>query len=377
MRIGVPRERAPLERRVALTPKSVAALVDQGLEVVVESGAGARAGFPDVAYLTAGAAVDRDSTADAQIVALVGPPEVSQVESFGEGTVVVGFLAPFTHRDLVAAYQRRRVVALAFEALPRTTLAQGMDALSSQATAAGYGAALLAAGRCPKFFPMLTTAAGTVPPAKVLVIGAGVAGLQAIATCRRLGAVVSAYDVRPEVREQVESVGARFVAAPVEAEVATVEGYARELGDDAQRRQREALAPHVEGSDVVITTAAVPGHAAPLLIDTHTVERMAPGSVVIDLAVVAGGNCELSRADEEVDHEGVWILGPTDLPSSIARDASEMYARNVTAFLGLVVKDEAIEIDLQNPITAGACVVQGEEIRHPASRKLVEREGRS
>jgi NAD(P) transhydrogenase subunit alpha len=284
----------------------------------------------------------------------------------------VGFLDPFASVDLIRVLTERTITAFAMEAIPRTTLAQSMDALSSQASAAGYHAVLLAATATPRFFPMLITSAGTIPPVKLLVLGAGVAGLQAIATARRLGAVVSAYDIRPQVREQIESLGATFIAAPVDESAAAATGYAKEVADETQRRQQDALAPVVTASDVVITTAQIPGRPAPLLISREMVEMMAPGSILVDVAASTGGNCELTVAGEEIVHAGVRIIGPTDLAGLVAVDASEMYARNVAAFLGRLTGDDGnLVVDFGDEIVAGACITHDGRVLHPVTRRAL------
>jgi NAD(P) transhydrogenase subunit alpha len=272
----------------------------------------------------------------------------------------------------VSALIRGRITSFAMESIPRTTLAQTMDALSSQATAAGYHAVLLAAAATPRFFPMLTTAAGTIPPVKLLVLGAGVAGLQAIATARRLGAAVSAYDIRPEVREQIESLGARFVAAPVDESAAAASGYAKEVSDETQRRQQEALASVVEDSDVVVTTAQIPGSPAPLLVSREMVERMRAGSVIVDVAAPSGGNCEVTRPGETVEHHGVTILGPTDLPGRVAYDASQMYARNVASFISRISGENGERVfDFDNQIVSEACITHSGKVTHPVVRRAM------
>ncbi len=366
MRVGIPKEPDPAERRVAVTPtiaKSMAGLAT----VTVEPDAGRAAGFPDEAFRANGAEIGDPWSAE--VIAIVGPPPGDHLARAGEGATVIGFLAPFTDGAVVRTLAERKLTAFAFEAMPRTTLAQSMDALSSQATAAGYAAVLAAAAASPRFFPMLTTAAGTIRPSRVLVLGTGVAGLQAVATARRLGAIVSAYDIRPEAREQVESLGASFVEAPVDAEAATAAGYAREVAEDAQRRQLEALTPEVARSDVVITTALIPGRPAPLLIDAGMVERMRPGTVIVDVAAPAGGNCALTRPGAEVVHAGVSILGPEDLPSRVASDASDMYGRNVLELLRHLTAEGEIELDFDDEIVDGACVAHAGEIRHPEARR--------
>ncbi|HUH07928.1 MAG TPA: Re/Si-specific NAD(P)(+) transhydrogenase subunit alpha [Egibacteraceae bacterium] len=372
MRLGVPRERRPGEHRVALTPTAAASLIARDVEVVVEAAAGELAGHLDGAYTGVGAQVVSSERAawDADLVVRVGPPMPAELDRLPEGGAILGFLTPFTSADVVGRLRDRQVTALAFEALPRVSAAQGMDALSSQATAAGYAAVLEAADASPKFFPMLTTAAGTIPPAKVLVLGAGVAGLQAIATARRLGAVVSAYDVRPEAAEQIESLGARAVRLEVEAQTEGV--YARALEEDEQSRQHELLAPYVADSDVVITTAAVPGRSAPILITHAMVHRMHAGAVIVDAASESGGNCEVSYAGERRVHgNGVIISGPTELPSRVAADASQMYARNVLALVQRVIVDGELIIDLSDEIVSGACVTHRGDVRHELARKLL------
>lgn len=372
MRVGVPRERRPAEHRVALTPNGVASLVAQGVEVRVETDAGERAGFLDGAYRGAGATVvdSPREVLDADLILWVGPPSREELDQVPQGAAVVGFLDAFTSGDVMRRLADRHLSAFAFEAVPRITAAQSMDALSSQATCAGYAAAILGAEASDKFLPMLTTAAGTIAPAKVLVLGAGVAGLQAIATARRLGAQVSAYDVRPEAAEQIESLGARAIQA-VETG-ADSGGYAREVTQTEQEKQLELLAPHVEDSDIVITTAAVPGRRAPVLISHETVHKMRPGAVIVDLAAASGGNCEVTHVDEVSMHAGiVKVIGPTDLPSRVARDASQMYARNVLALLGRLVVDGELVVDLDDVVVGPTCVTHRGEVRHPLSRELL------
>jgi proton-translocating NAD(P)+ transhydrogenase subunit alpha len=369
MRIAVPAE-GPGERRVSLTPPVVAKLRESGHTVIVEKGAGEGAGFDDAAYAEAGAEVVEDPYQGADIVTVVGPPAAEQARRIPEGAALVGFLDPFDAAELVDVMKARRISGFAMESIPRTTLAQSMDALSSQATAAGYHAVLVAAAATPRFFPMLTTAAGTIPPVRLLVLGAGVAGLQAIATARRLGAQVSAYDIRPEVREQIQSLGARFIAAPVDESAAAATGYAKEVSDETQRRQQEALGAVVAESDVVITTAQIPGAHAPLLMSQEMIERMRPGSVVVDVAAPSGGNCELTRPGQTVVHHGVSIIGPVDLPGRVAHDASQMYARNVAAFLGRICDENgAMKIDLEDPIISGASITHEGRITHPVVRR--------
>ncbi len=372
MIVAVPTETFPGERRVALTPLGVQTLVKQSLHPHIESGAGLAAGYPDDAYRDAGAVLVPDRRqlfqgADLVVqVRTLGANLVagrSDLELFNQGQTLVGMADPLGAAAAARELSERGVTLFALELAPRITRAQSIDVLSSMATIAGYKAVILAADRLPKLFPLLMTAAGTITPAKVLVLGAGVAGLQAIATAKRLGAVVSAYDVRPAAREQIESVGAKCV----ELDLATADaegqgGYAKALTEDQQVRQREQLADVVAGVDVVVTTAAIPGRPSPLLVTAAGVRRMAPGSVIIDLAAERGGNCELTRADQEVTESGVTILGPTNLPSAAPYHASAMYSRNITAFLKLVVRDGRLSIDLEDQIVRETLVSRGGEV---------------
>jgi NAD(P) transhydrogenase subunit alpha len=360
MRLGVPKETAPEERRVALVPEAVGRLAGAGFEVVVERGAGAAAAFPDEAFVEAGARVVEHAF-DADAVAKVQKPSPEEVEALRDGSVLVAFLQPLTDSEGIERLTAQGVIAFAMESIPRITRAQPMDALSSQATVSGYKAVLLAAERLPRFFPMLMTAAGTVAPAKALVLGAGVAGLQAIATARRLGAVVTGFDVRPVVREQVESLGATFLDLGVTVEEAEG-GYARELSEDDRRRQQEALEGRIAEFDVVVTTALVPGRPAPRLIPAAAVRGMRPGSVVVDVAAEAGGNCELTEPGEIVEREGVTIVGLTNLPSTMPYHASQLYARNVSALLQHLAPGGELELDWEDEITAGACVTRKTEV---------------
>jgi len=363
MRVAVPRETAPGERRVALVPETVSKLRDTGFEIRVEGGAGIEAGFADEAYAEAGAELaDAGSfLAGAEGVVRVAPPTAAEVAAMAPGTVLIGFLQPLSDADGIERLRERGVVAFAMESIPRITRAQAMDALSSQATVAGYKAVLLAADRVPKLFPMLMTAAGTIAPVRALVIGAGVAGLQAIATARRLGAVVSAFDVRAAVKEQVESLGAAFLELGVRAEE-TEGGYATELTPEQQAQQQAALAERIPDFDVVITTAAVPGRPAPKLIPATAVERMRPGSVIVDLAAETGGNCEVTVPGEVVEHGSVAIVGTTNLPSLMAFHASQLYSRNVAALLQHLAPDGVLALDFEDEITAGACVTRPDGI---------------
>lgn len=348
MRIALPKETAPHEHRVALTPDTVGRLVKAGYDVVVERGAGTAAGFADDVFERSGAGLAGDfpaAVANADIVAKVRAPSAAEADALPAGAVLFCLLHPARNGDIIARLQARGVRALALELVPRITRAQSMDVLSSQATVAGYKAALLGAAEMDKFLPMLTTAAGNVPPAKVFVIGAGVAGLMAIATARRLGAVVSAFDVRPAAREQVMSLGASFVAADlVSASAEVAGGYARAQTDEEQARTRDAVSRHARDMDMVITTAQVPGRAAPRLLDAATVRAMRPGSVIVDLAADGGGNVELTRPGETVIVGGVKIIGPLDLAGTIPFHASQMFGKNILALVGEMVKDGAIDL---------------------------------
>jgi NAD(P) transhydrogenase subunit alpha len=360
MRIGVPRETAAGERRVALVPEVVGKLVPAGFEVLVQRGAGEAASFPDAAYEEAGARLV-DDWADSEAVVKVQKPSAEEAGQLHDGQVLIGFLQPLTDEDGIARLAQRGVIAFAMESIPRITRAQAMDALSSQATVSGYKATLLAAERLPKFFPMLMTAAGTVTPAKALVLGAGVAGLQAIATARRLGAVVTGFDVRPVVREQIESLGANWLDLGIVGEE-TEGGYAQELSEEQQRQQQDELERRMPEFDVVITTALIPGRPAPRLIPASAVAAMRPGSVIVDLAAEAGGNCELTEPGEEVVREGVTIVGLTNLPSTMPYHASQLYARNVSALLHHLAPEGELVLDFDDEITAGACVTRKEEV---------------
>jgi NAD(P) transhydrogenase subunit alpha len=356
MRVGVPRESSAGERRVALVPDVVSRL--DGLDVVVERAAGQSAGFPDAAYEEAGAGIVDDAW-DAEIVAKVAKPTSEEASKLRSGQVLVAFLQPLEDREGIDRLAGQGVIAFAMESIPRVTRAQPMDALSSQATVSGYKAALIAADRLPRFLPMLTTAAGTIAPAKVLVVGAGVAGLQAIATARRLGGVVSGFDVRPTTREQIQSLGAGWLDLGVVGEE-TEGGYARELTPDEQARQQEALEARIPDFDAVITTAAVPGRPAPKLIPESAVERMRPGSVIVDLAAETGGNCVLTSPGEVVEKHGVTIVGLLNLPSTMPFHASQLYARNVAALLAHLAPGGELTLDWDDEITAAACVTRSE-----------------
>jgi H+-translocating NAD(P) transhydrogenase subunit alpha len=359
MRVGIPRETAQGERRVALVPESVGKLAAGGFELVVESGAGAAASFPDNAYTDAGATVGDPWSADG--VAKVRKPSAGELDRLGSGQLLIGFLEPLSDPAGIEALAAHGVTAFAMESIPRITRAQPMDALSSQATVGGYKAALLAAEQLPRFFPMLMTAAGTVPPAKVLVIGAGVAGLQAIATARRLGAVTTGFDVRPVVREQIESLGANWLDLGVTGAEAEG-GYARELTAEEMEAQQQALEGRIADFDVVITTAAVPGRPAPKIIPASAVEAMRPGSVIVDLAAETGGNCELTEPGEIVERSGVTLVGLTNLPSTMPYHASTLYSRNVMALLLHLAPEGELALDWSDEITSGACVAGKQEV---------------
>jgi NAD(P) transhydrogenase subunit alpha len=356
MRVGVPKEAAPGERRVALVPETVGRL-GEGVEVVVEQGAGVEAGFADAAYTEAGASVG--DPWDCEVVVKVAAPSPAETTRLRDGQVLVAFLSPLTDPDGVARLSSAGVHGLALESIPRITRAQPMDALSSQATVSGYKGALVAADRLPRFLPMLMTAAGTIPPAKVLVLGAGVAGLQAIATARRLGAVVSAFDVRPAVKEQVQSLGATFLDLGVQGEE-TEGGYARELTPEQQAAQQAELQSRIPGFDAVITTAAIPGRPAPKLVTADAVRGMRAGSVIVDLAADTGGNCELTRPGEEVVESGVTIVGTTNVPSTMPTHASQLLSRNMAAIVGLLGKDGELVLDWDDEIVSGSCVTRKE-----------------
>ncbi|HET9187840.1 MAG TPA: Re/Si-specific NAD(P)(+) transhydrogenase subunit alpha [Acidothermaceae bacterium] len=361
--VYVPRETREHERRVACVPDTVTKLTGAGLRVTVEKGAGIAAGYPDADYEAAGAALaDRGAMATADVVLAVQPLPVEDAGTLADGCIVLSFLQPAAETELVEVFRTRKVSAFSLDRLPRISRAQSMDALSSQALVAGYRAALIAAEKLPRFFPLLMTAAGTVPPAKVLVLGAGVAGLQSIATARRLGAVVSAYDVRTAAAEEVKSLGAKFIELELEA-LEGAGGYAREMTEERAARQRELLTPHLAASDAVITTAAVPGRRAPLLVDTAMVEAMRPGTVIVDIAADSGGNVELSRAGEEVLHNGVLIWGGRNVPSGMPYDASRLYARNLANLLMLMTKDGDVAPDLDDEVVAGCLVVHAGEVR--------------
>jgi proton-translocating NAD(P)+ transhydrogenase subunit alpha len=377
MRIGVPKETAEGERRVALVPEVVAKLVrstgEDGaakIEVVVERGAGAGALIPDEAFAEAGAELVDEATAlGADVVVKVAAPTAEQIAQLGSDAVVIGFLGPLTNADGVRALADAGVTSFAMEAIPRISRAQSMDALSSQANIAGYRAALIGAQELGRFYPMLMTAAGTIRPATVLVLGAGVAGLQAIATARRLGAVVQGFDVRSAVKEQVESLGAKFLEFDLGGDLEGAGGYAKELTAEQQARQQELMAEAIGKVDVVITTALVPGRRAPILVTEDAVKLMKPGSVIVDLAGEQGGNCELSEPGESVLRHDVKILAPLNVASTMAEHASQLYARNIQSLLGLMISDAGeLSLDFEDEVIAGACITRGGEIVHEGAK---------
>jgi len=379
MRIGVPREVQPGEARVALVPESCKKLVQLGYEVAVENGAGVAAGFPDTAYRDSGAVPVGDAATlfgSADLLLKVTPPALTGPDEAAwlrPGSIYLGSLMPLRNLAAVRALAARKVTAFSTDAIPRTTRAQSMDTLSSMASIAGYKGVLLAASQLNRYFPMLTTAAGMVFPAKVFVIGAAVAGLQAIATARRLGANVLATDVRPEVKEQIESVGAKYVGIELKESAAAGGGYAKELSQEDRDRQRQLLADQCAQSDVVITTALIGGVFAPKLLTAAMVQSMKPGSIIVDLAADGGGNCELSRPGETVSVNGVTIMAPLNLPASMPNHASLLFSRNLTAFIQAFTKDKAFQLDLNDDIQQGALITHEGEVRNARTREALEK----
>lgn len=383
MIIGVPKESAPGERRVALTPEGVKELIAKGAKVSVQKGAGEGAFFSDKAYIDAGAEIVDSAkalfgAADV-LLKVTGPTDGNakdEVQQLREGATLVCFLFPGANPALVEELRAHKVSAFAMDLMPRITRAQSMDALSSMSTIAGYKAALLAAEALPKFFPMLMTAAGTIPPGRVLIIGAGVAGLQAIATCRRLGAIVEAFDVRPAVKEQIESLGAKFIGlALLSEEAEDAGGYAKEVSGDTHTRELELIASRLPNIDVVITTALIPGKPAPVLISKAMISKMKPGSVIVDLAAVNGGNCEATVPGETVSFENVTIIGRTDMLASMATDASRMYSKNITTFMSMMINDGALKIDMEDEIIKGSLVTHDGSVVHEVVRVNMTRGG--
>jgi NAD(P) transhydrogenase subunit alpha len=373
MRIGVPKETAAGEHRVALVPEVVSKLKAKGLGVVVQNGAGADALVPDAAFAEAGAQITQNAAEvwSSEVVLTIAPPDPEQIRGLGSGSILIGFLAPLSSPQTTRALAQAGATAFAMEAIPRISRAQSMDALSSQANVAGYKAALLGAEEMGRFYPMLMTAAGTIPPAKVLVLGVGVAGLQALATAKRLGARTTGYDVRPEVAEQVQSLGAQWLDLGLEA--SGEGGYARELTEEERARQQQALTDAIKGFDVVITTALVPGRPAPELVTAEAVEGMKPGSVIVDLAGETGGNCALTEPGQTVIRHDVKIVSPLNLPASMPEHSSQLFARNVQALLELFVgEDGNLQLDYDDEIVSGACIVRDGEIVHPGAKATVE-----
>ena len=371
IKIGVPKEVREGEHRVALVPDIVNRLAKQDIQVSLETGAGALAGYTDDYYENAEiAASSAEILGKSDICLTVNPATSEQIEQLREGSILIGYLNPHSDLERFNKLKAKKISAFSMELIPRISRAQAMDALSSQASIAGYKAVLLASNLLGKFFPMLTTAAGTIRPSKVLVIGAGVAGLQAIATARRLGAIVEGYDVRAAVKEQVESLGAKFVDIEIKAEGDG--GYARELTDEERQQQQAILAKHVAAADVVVSTAAIPGRPSPLIINTQMVEGMRGGSVIVDLAAEGGGNCELTKIDETVLHNGVKIYGPANVPSMLGNHASELYAKNLLNFLELLIQDGAINIDLEDEILRTSLITHGGEIHHAGIKEQLE-----
>jgi NAD(P) transhydrogenase subunit alpha len=371
MQIGVPAETVPGERRVALVPETIGRLAKVGSTVLVQRGAGTSASFTDEAYEAAGATLAADAAevyAKADFIAKVSRPTDAELELCRPGQTLLAFLAPLGDPQSVEKYAAKKISALSMDAIPRTTRAQSMDALSSQANIAGYKAVLIAATELPHFFPMLTTAAGTIRPSKAFVLGAGVAGLQAIATARRLGAVVSGFDTRAVVKEQVQSLGATFLELDLGVDAAGAGGYATALTPEQEAKQQQLLAEYMHGMDVIVTTAAVPGRRAPLLIIEDAVKGMKPGSVIVDLAAETGGNCALTEPGKVVSKYGVTIVGTTNLPSTMPNDASQLYARNIFALLALIAKDGVLDLDMSDEIIRGTTLVKDGEIVHEPTK---------
>ncbi|HEY3329393.1 MAG TPA: Re/Si-specific NAD(P)(+) transhydrogenase subunit alpha [Capsulimonadaceae bacterium] len=372
MIVAVPQERNTGERRVALIPDGITRLIKSGLTVRVQSGAGVSAGFLDEAYAAAGAEIAPDTASlykGADIVVKVARPDADELAAIPSGAIVVGLLSPLGHPDYVKSLADHKLTAISMEMVPRITRAQSMDVLSSQSNLAGYKSVLIAANHLPKILPMMTTAAGTIPPAKVLILGVGVAGLQAIATARRLGAVVSAFDVRAVVKEQVHSLGAEFIEINVTGDGEAAGGYARALTPEEAQKQREMMIPYVAASDIVITTALVPGRPAPLMVIADAVKAMKPGSVIIDMAAETGGNCELTVKGEVVSVHGVTIDGTLNLPATVPFHASQLYSRNITSLLALIVnKEGALNLDFKDEIIASSTLTHDGEVLHKVTR---------
>jgi NAD(P) transhydrogenase subunit alpha len=372
MKVGVPRETTPGEQRVALVPELIAKLAKAKLDVIIESGAGEAASWADRAYEETGARVVPDVWPQADVLLKVQPPSVEEVRRLRQGAVLIGFLQPYTNAEVIGALAKQGVAAFAMELMPRITRAQSMDALSAMSTVSGYKAVLLAAARLNKFYPLLMTAAGTVQPARLFVIGAGVAGLQAIGTGKRLGAVVEAYDTRPVVREQVESLGGKFVELGLETGDAQDQGgYARAQSEQFYARQQAVMAKYVAAADVVISTALVPGKRAPVLITEEMVKAMRPGSIIVDLAAEAGGNCAATEPGKDIVKHGVLVMGPVNLPATMPLHASQMYSRTLVNFLSHLVRDGALNLDLTDELTRGPLVTNQGQVVHEVIREAM------
>ena len=378
MKIAVPKEVIPGERRVALIPNTIDKLVKGGFEVLIEKGAGEGSHYSDKAYEEAGAKIvdsPKELYANAEIILKVRPPKTdgpNEIDMMPEGCVIISFLETLRNPEIAQKLAAKKITSFSMDTVPRISRAQAMDALSSQASAAGYKAVLIAATQIRKFFPMLTTAAGTIPPAKVFVLGAGVAGLQAIATAKRLGATVEAFDIRAAAKGEVESLGAKFVDAHLDEDTEAEGGYAKEVSEEAQKREQEILAKHIAASDVVITTAQVPGKVAPVLVSKDVVEMMKPGSIIVDLAVEQGGNVEMSKSGETVEHNGVYIIGPANLTSDMAVHTSQMYARNIITLLLHLTNEGQLALDFEDEITSGCCITHNGEIVHEKTKELLQ-----
>lgn len=378
MKIAVLKETAPGEKRVALIPDSLKRLKKQGFEVIIESDAGMGAGFTNRDYEELGATIETSADkmfADADTIIKVQPPTLEEAAKLTEGKTLISLIQPMTRHALVKKLAETKATVFGLDIIPRTTLAQSMDVLSSMSTIAGYKSVIMAANAMNKFFPMLMTAAGTIRPSRVLVLGAGVAGLMACATAKRLGAVVEATDVRPEVKDQVKSVGAKFLEVKSDESGAGEGGYAKEMSDDYKKRQAEMLAKHIAKADVVIPTALIPGRKAPILITEEHVKSMAPGTVIVDLAAEMGGNCELTEKDKDVIKHNVLIIGNSNIPSTMSQDASLMFSKNVEKFLFHLTDENGFKMDMNDEITAGSLVVKGGEIIHPMTKKLISEAG--
>ncbi|HEY9695017.1 MAG TPA: Re/Si-specific NAD(P)(+) transhydrogenase subunit alpha [Oculatellaceae cyanobacterium] len=374
MRVAIAKEIEVGEHRVALVPDVVAKLVKQGIDVWVEAGAGEGSFLSDDAYRNAGAEIISDRNTlwrEADVLLKVAVPYEYEIDQMREGATIISFLNPLANFSLVQRLANRRITAFGMEMIPRSTRAQSMDALSSQGSVAGYKAVLIAAAALPKYFPMLTTAAGTIAPAKVFVIGAGVAGLQAIATARRLGAIVEAFDIRPAAKEEVQSLGAKFVEVKLEESTVAEQGYAKEVSEASKKRSQEVLTEHIKHSDVVITTAKVPGRKAPVLVTEEMVAQMKPGSVIVDIAAEQGGNCACTEPGKDIQRNGVTIIGPLNLPATMPVHASQMYAKNVLSLVQYLIKDGNLQINFEDDIVSSTCITHAGEISHQRVRDAV------